>query len=228
MKKNLSRLKQDLIAACGILTREGLVKGFGHVSARVADSDRFLLTPRTSLALVKEADLLVLNLKGETVAGKRPAPFEAPLHASILAARPELQSVVRIHARTANFFSVTDRKLEPVHNHGSFFCGGVPVFPKTDLISTPKLGGEVAAMLGKRPAILLRGNGQVAVGRSIAEAVVMAIYLEEAAEMLYGALQVGTPTFLAGAESALRQEETLPAVDLERAWNYFKSKAAPR
>jgi len=228
MKKIPSRLKQDIIAACRILTREGLVKGFGHVSARVPDSDLFLLTPRISLALVKEQDLLMLNLKGETVAGKCPAPFEAPLHAALLAARPELQSVVRIHARTTNFFSVTDRKIEPVHNHGSFFSGGVPVFPKTDLISTPKLGGEVAAALGKRPAILLRGNGQVTVGRSIAEAVIMAIYLEEAADMLYGALQVGTPTFLAGDESALRKEETLSAVDLERAWNYFKSKAASR
>ena len=76
MKKIPSRLKQDIIAACRILTREGLVKGFGHVSARVPDSDLFLLTPRISLALVKEQDLLVLNLKGETVAGKRSAPFE--------------------------------------------------------------------------------------------------------------------------------------------------------
>jgi ribulose-5-phosphate 4-epimerase/fuculose-1-phosphate aldolase len=64
----------------------------------------------------------------------------------------------------------------------------------------------------------------VTVGRSVAEAVIMAIYLEEAAEMLYGALQVGTPTFLSRDESALRKEETLPAVDLERAWNYFKSR----
>ena len=87
---------------------------------------------------------------------------------------------------------------------------------------------QVAAALGKRPAILLRGNGQVAVGRSIAEAVMMAIYLEEAAAMLYGALQVGAPVFLSSDESASRQEETLPAVDLERAWNYFKSKAFSR
>ena len=228
MKKNLSAVKKDLIAACRILSHLGLVKGFGHVSARIPDSDRFLLTPRVSLALVKEKDLLVLNSKGEVVAGKLPAPFEAPLHAAVLAARSEIHAVARIHGRKANFFSVTDTKLAPVHNHGSFFSGGVPVFPKTDLISTPKLGEDVVAALGKRPAILLRGNGQVAVGRTIPEAVMMAIYLEEAAEMLYGALQVGTPIFLSGDESALRQEETLPPVDLERAWNYFKSKAAGR
>ncbi|MEK6600524.1 MAG: class II aldolase/adducin family protein, partial [Candidatus Binatota bacterium] len=117
---------------------------------------------------------------------------------------------------------------EPVHNHGSFFSGGVPLFPNTGLISTPELGREVVATLGKRAAILLRGNGQVTVGRSIPEAVMMAIYLEEAAEMLYGALQIGTPVPLTSEESARGKEETLPPVDLERAWNYFKSKIQGR
>jgi ribulose-5-phosphate 4-epimerase/fuculose-1-phosphate aldolase len=62
------------------------------------------------------------------------------------------------------------------------------------------------------------------VGRTIPEAVMMAIYLEEAAEILYGALQIGTPIPLTSDESAQRQVEALPPVDLERAWNFFKSR----
>jgi HCOMODA/2-hydroxy-3-carboxy-muconic semialdehyde decarboxylase len=120
-------------------------------------------------------------------------------------------------------FSVTDRKLEPVHNHGSFFAGGVPVFSLPDLISTAELGEKVASTIGDQPAVLLRGNGQVTVGRTIPEAVMMAIYLEEAAEILHGALQIGTPVPLSSAESAKRQVEALPPVDLERAWNFFKN-----
>lgn len=219
-----AKIKKNLITACRILSSEGLVHGFGHVSARIPDSDFFLLTPRVSLALVKEKDLLLLNPRGEVVAGNSPAPFEAPLHTAIFNGRAEVRAVARIHGPRANMFSVTERKIEPVHNHGSFFAGGVPVFPKTDLISTQKLGQEVVAALGKRAAILLRGNGQVTVGSSIPEAVMMAIYLEEAAEMLYGALQIGTPIPLTSEESALRKEETLPPVDLERAWNFFKSR----
>lgn len=224
MKKNLADLKNDLATACRILSRERLVHGFGHMSARIPDSDLFLLTPRVSLALVKERDLLLLNLKGEVLEGKLPPPFEAPLHAAIFNGRGEVRAIARIHARTANIFSVSDKKLEPVHNHGSFFYGGVPVFPKTNLISTRKLGEEVVAALGKKPAILLRGNGQVSVGRSIPEAVMMAIYLEEAAEMLYGALQIGAPIMLSPEESTLRKVAALPPVDLERAWNFYKSK----
>jgi ribulose-5-phosphate 4-epimerase/fuculose-1-phosphate aldolase len=222
MGPDLQQLKKDVVSACRILSRQNLVQGFGHVSARIIDSDRFIITPRISLALVTEAELLTMNFNGEVVAGDHPAPFEAALHASIMKTKPRINAITRIHARVANMFSVTDRKLEPVHNHGSFFAGGVPVFYPPDLISTPQLGEDVASTIGDQPAVLLRGNGQVTVGRTVPEAVMMAIYLEEAAEILHGALQIGTPIPLTTEESAKRQVEALPPVDLERAWNYFK------
>ncbi len=228
MEKKLTEIKSAVITACRILSHEGLVHGFGHVSARVPASDLFILTPRISLALVKEKDLLLSNLKGEIVKGKSTPPFEAALHAAIFDRKPAVQAVTRIHARRAGYFSVTEKKIEPVHSHGSFFFGGIPVFPRTDLISTRELGDEVARVLGEKPAILLRGNGQVTVGRTIPEAVMMAIYLEEAADFLFGALQIGTPIPLTADECGLRKKEALPPVDMERAWNYYKNKLKGR
>jgi ribulose-5-phosphate 4-epimerase/fuculose-1-phosphate aldolase len=224
MEPDVQKLKQDVVSACRILSQRNLVEGFGHVSARIVDSDQFLITPRISLALVTQAELLTMNLNGEVIDGSHPAPFEAALHSAIMKMKPRINAITRIHARTANMFSVTDRKLEPVHNHGSFFAGGVPVFHLPDLISTARLGAEVASTLGDQPAVLLRGNGQVTVGRTIPEAVMMAIYLEEAAEILHGALQIGTPIPLTTEESTKRQVEALPPVDLERAWNFFKNR----
>jgi len=224
----VSDLKRDVISACRILGEQKLVEGFGHVSARLPDSESFLLTPRISLALVEEADLLTLNLDGRVVEGHHPAPFEAWLHTAIMKSKPSVNAITRIHARVANMFSVTERKLEPVHNHGSFFAGGVPVFKRPDLISTAELGAQMTQELGDDPAILLRGNGQVTVGRTIPEAVMMAIYLEETAVMLYGALQIGTPIPLSASESKQRRIEALPPVDLERAWNFFKKRADRR
>lgn len=221
----VSDLKRDVISACRILGEQKLVEGFGHVSARLPDSESFLLTPRISLALVEEADLLTLDLDGKVLEGHHPAPFEAWLHTAIMQSKPSVNAITRIHARVANMFSVTDRKLEPVHNHGSFFAGGVPVFKTPDLISTAELGAQMTHELGDNPAILLRGNGQVTVGRTIPEAVMMAIYLEEAAVMLHGALQIGTPIPLSASESNQRRIEALPPVDLERAWNFFKKRA---
>lgn len=220
----VDQLRKDIVSASRILAHLRLVEGFGHVSARIPDSDRFLITPRISLAMVREEQLLTLNTNGEVVDGHHPVPFEAWLHTAIMKTKPRVNAITRIHARVANIFSVTDRRLEPVHNHGSFFAGGVPVFTTPDLISSEKLGTGVGEALGDRPAILLRGNGQVTVGRTIPEAVMMAIYLEEAAEVLYGALQIGKPIPLTIDESRQRQIEALPPVDLERAWNFFKNK----
>jgi len=220
----VNQLRKDIVSASRILSHLKLVEGFGHVSARIPDSDRFLITPRISLAMVSEEQLLTLNLNGEIVEGSHPAPFEAWLHTAIMKTKPRVNAITRIHARVANIFSVTERRLEPVHNHGSFFAGGVPVFTPPDLISTEQLGTAVGACLGDRPAVLLRGNGQVTVGRTIPEAVMMAIYLEEAAEVLYGALQIGKPIPLTIDESRQRQIEALPPVDLERAWSFFKNK----
>ena len=220
----VEQLKSEIVSACKILSKQKLVEGFGHVSARIPDSDRFLLTPRISLALVKEKDLLTLNLAGEVIEGTYPAPFESWLHTAIMKSQPRVGAITRIHARVANIFSVTDRRLEPVHNHGSFFVGGVPVFTKPDLVSNEALGNEVSRALGDKPTILLRGNGQVTVGRTVPEAVMMAIYLEEAAEVLLGALQIGTPIPLTLGESKQRQIEALPPIDLARAWDFFKDR----
>ncbi|MBM2806388.1 MAG: class aldolase/adducin family protein [Deltaproteobacteria bacterium] len=222
----IEQLKRDVIGASRILSQQKLVEGFGHVSARIADSDRFIITPRISLALVQESELLIMNANGEVAEGKHAAPIEALLHAAIMKAKPRVNAITRIHARVANIFSVTERKLEPVHSHGSFFAGGVPVYAKPDLILTAKLGSEVAQVLDDKPAVLLRGNGQVTVGRTIPEAVMMAIYLEEAAQILFGALQIGTPIPLTMDESKQRQVEALTPADMERAWNFFKSKIA--
>ena len=224
MPDGVEQLNEDIIAASRILSREGLVQGFGHVSARIPDSDLFVITPRIALELVEPGQLVVVNLQGQVLEAPAPPSFETALHTAIFNARPDVNAITRIHARTANIFSVTDTPLDAVHNHGSFFSGGVPVFRTIDLISTRELGEDAATALGDAAAVLLQGNGQATVGRTIPEAVMMAIYLEEAAQVLYGAMQVGTPRFLPGDAAGSRQREALPPPDMERAWNFFKSR----
>jgi ribulose-5-phosphate 4-epimerase/fuculose-1-phosphate aldolase len=222
------KLRGEIIAACKILAREGLVRGFGHVSARLPGTSRFLLTPRVSLELVRAGDLLAMSLDGKVASGRKAPPFEAPLHAAIYRARPDVGAIARIHGRKANRFGASRTPLVPVHNHGSFFGGGVPVFSQPDLVSTAELGEAVARSLGGHRAILLRGNGQVVVGASVAEAVMMAIYLEETADIYHGALQLGEPIPLSAEECRSRMAEALPPVDLERAWNFYRRRARSR
>src|SRR4029450_7031916 len=116
--KSDSQLKKDMISACRILSHEKLVQGFGHVSARIANSDLFLMTPRMGLALVTENELLTVNFNGEVVEGDHPAPSETWLHTAIMKAKPGINATTRIHAGGANVFSVSERTREAVRNPG--------------------------------------------------------------------------------------------------------------
>jgi hypothetical protein len=49
-------------------------------------------------------------------------------------------------------------------------------------------------------------------------------YLEEAAEILFDALQIGTPIPLTLGESKQQQIQALPPIDLARAWDFFKDR----
>ena len=60
----IDQLKKDVISACRILSHQKLVEGFGHVSARIPDSDRFSMTPRVGLALREKGELFTMNLNG--------------------------------------------------------------------------------------------------------------------------------------------------------------------
>ena len=79
---HIPQLRKDVVSACRILSHQKLVAGFGHVSARIPNSQRFVMTPRISLALVNERDLLTVNLKGEVIEGSQPRrlrPGSTPL-----------------------------------------------------------------------------------------------------------------------------------------------------
>ena len=86
MPDGVEQLNEDIIAASRILSREGLVQGFGHVSARIPDSDLFVITPRIALELVQPGQLVVMNLQGQVL--------EAPV-AAILRDRPPHRDLQR-------------------------------------------------------------------------------------------------------------------------------------
>src|SRR4051812_46573085 len=93
METKIDELRQDVVSACRILSHQKLVEGFGHVSARIPNTEHFLLTPRISLALVTESQLLTLDLDGKVIDGHDPAPFEAPLHTAIMKANRNVSAI---------------------------------------------------------------------------------------------------------------------------------------
>jgi HCOMODA/2-hydroxy-3-carboxy-muconic semialdehyde decarboxylase len=230
-----SELIDDLVTANRILAAEGVLDGFGHVSARHDERpDRFLLARSMAPALVAAADIMEFDLDGNAVAAHgRTAYLERFIHSEIYKTRPEVQAVVHSHSPAVIPFGVVGVKLRPIFHLGGFLGAGAPVFeirdsggPATDmLVRNPMLGAALAKTLGNAPVALMRGHGDVVVGRSIREAVFRAVYTEVNARLAGEALRLG------GGEVVFLNEEEAGAAaitnsaQIDRPWELWKAKA---
>lgn len=221
MRKDLESLREQLLDASLIIDNQQLVKGYGHVSARVPGRDDMLITPRRGPGLLSDSDeMLILDFDGKLLEGDGPIPIEAVMHGAIYRAHSNVHAVVRTHSKYVNVLGILGKPPRPVHGFGSFLGAEVPIFPKPFLIADPELAREVAASLGSAEALVLRGNGDIVPGRSVPEATVKAIFLEESCELQYLALCAGQPTYLTPEEIAIRRE---PGYDhFDRAWDYYR------
>jgi ribulose-5-phosphate 4-epimerase/fuculose-1-phosphate aldolase len=226
----------DLVAANRILYDQSVVDGFGHVSVRHdKNPEHFLLARSMAPGLVTSADIMEFDREGEPVDPQgRTVYLERYIHSEIYKAHPEITAVVHSHSPAVIPFGVTSLPLRPIFHLSSFLGAGVPVFeireaggPATDmLIRTPALGAALAGTLGAAVVALMRGHGDVVIGRSLKEVVFRAVYTEVNARLEAEALrlaQLDQITFL-NDEEAAKATATNAAV-LVRAWDLWKAKA---
>jgi ribulose-5-phosphate 4-epimerase/fuculose-1-phosphate aldolase len=204
---------RELVDANHILFDQGVVDGFGHVSARHPERpDRFLLARSMAPALVTEKDVLEFDLDGNPVVPGGPAPYlERFIHGEIYRKRQDVMSVVHSHSPSVVPFSVvTGIKLQPVcHMCGFLSAKGTPIFeirdfagPGSDLLITSgKLGAALADSLGEGPAVLMRGHGSTVVAGTLRQAVFRAVYTEVGARLQMESMKLGPVTFLTEEET---------------------------
>ena len=222
----------DLVTANHILYNEGVVDGFGHISARhYKNPERFLLSRSIAPAAVTAADIMEFDLDGNAVDAKSRRPYlERFIHSAIYRARPDVQAIVHSHSAGVIPFGVTGKQLRPVSHMGGFLGHDTPIFeirdaggPETDmLIRTPALGAALAKTLGPAAFALMRGHGAVAVGTSIKQVVYRAIYAEANARLQMESMRLGEINFLNESEAAniARTNDE----NLDRPWELWKNK----
>src|SRR6516164_2686962 len=233
-----SALIEDLVAANRILSQQGVVDGFGHVSARCeADPMRFLLARSMAPALVTPDDIMELDLDGDALDPRgRTLYVERFIHSEIYKAYPEVNAVVHSHSPSVIPFGVTATPLRPIYHMSSFLGAGVPIFeirdaggPATDmLIRSPELGAALARKIGNSAVVLMRGHGDVVVGASVSQVVFRAVYTEVNARLQAEAVRLGggEVEFL-NVEEAAKATATNDAV-LSRPWELWKRQALGR
>jgi ribulose-5-phosphate 4-epimerase/fuculose-1-phosphate aldolase len=226
-------LLDDLVAANRILSDQGVVDGFGHVSVRHdKDPNRYLLSRSMAPALVTRDDILEYDLDSTpTDAHGRTSYLERFIHGELYKARPDVIAIVHSHSPAVIPFADTAVPLRPMNHIAGFLGAGVPIFeirdtagPATDmLIRNPSLGHALAATMGNHTVALMRGHGSVAAAQSIRHVVFRAVYTEVNARIQAEAMKLGTPTYLSTEEAAAAAKTNDGLVD--RPWELWKQRA---
>ena len=226
-------LIEDLVAAGRILVDQAVLDGFGHVSVRhPKDPTRFLMSRSLAPALVTAADIIEHDLDGRGIdANGRTLFLERFIHAEVYRARPEVMAVVHSHSPGVIPFTVSKVPMQAMFHNAAFLAGGVPVFEirqafgMTDmLVSNSEIGKKLAAALGSKPVVLMRGHGNVVTAPTIQLAVFRAVYTEVNARLQLQALQLGGEVnFLTPEEGA--KADKVNEVISARPWALWKAKA---
>ena len=189
-------LIETLIKAWGFLYRRGFIEGFGHLSARLPGTDRFLIT-RHSLGPVATADdFLVMDMDGKKHGGRGDAPGEYPIHLEILKARPDVGSVVHYHGMHSTAFTTSEHSLKAIHAMGTLFHDGIPVYPDPKLVVNAQRGVALAKALGPHRAVLLRAHGAAVTGATVEETTGGAFLFEENAHRAFLSASMGKPLWI--------------------------------
>jgi HCOMODA/2-hydroxy-3-carboxy-muconic semialdehyde decarboxylase len=231
-----SSVLDDLVAANHILADQGVLDGFGHVSVRhPSAADRYLLSRSKAPAIIAIEDILEFDLDSNPVDQQgRLMYIERFIHGEIYRARPDVNAIVHSHSPTVIPFGVTQVKLAPICHMSAFLGGGVPNFEirnvagMTDLlIRDAELGRALAATLGTRNVALMRGHGNVCVGRDLMVAVYRAVYTELNAKLQAQAIALGGPvTFLEAGE--YEQIQARSDQNVQRPWQMWKRRVGAK
>jgi HCOMODA/2-hydroxy-3-carboxy-muconic semialdehyde decarboxylase len=145
---------------------------------------------------------------------------EVRLHQQIYQRRADVRGIVRYQSPRVVSLSCLGRTPLPRHGFGSYFAPQPPLWNDTRLIRADDLAAAAAERLGSARAIVLRGNGAVAVGSSLPEACVMAWYLEDAARVELEVLATQLPGLILDAEEAAARATTQGLI-IERMWEWL-------
>lgn len=155
---------------------------WGNVSMRIGD--RILLTPsRVDYDTMEPEDIVIIDMEGNKLSGKRNATSEKEVHRQIYLHKDNIFGV--IHAHTANAMAIASTEIREVpclvEEMSQLLGGSIPVTPEyVPAQEHSKLGEAAGAAIGEKNAVILRNHGPVAAGKDLDEAVLVAKITEKA------------------------------------------------
>ncbi len=230
MPGNLNHLVEELALANRILSHEGVLDAFGHVSVRhPTDPNRYLLSRSRSPLLVEPGDILEFTLDSEPVKPADVALYaERVIHGCIYRARRDVMAVCHHHSSAVLPFCVAQKPIVPVFHVGATIGEEIPFWDQHDefgdtnlLVVKPEEGHSLARALGRHSVVLMKRHGATVVGGGLKELVSRSIFLCWNARHQLGAEMLGAVTPLSRGEIELAGSvNTMPLV-VARIWEYW-------
>jgi len=193
-------LAEKLNTAWRFFYKRGFVDGFGHISARTSDPNRFLITPHELGQDSSPDEFVVVDLDGKQHGSDVKLPGELPIHLEAFRARPDVGSVAHFHCHHATSFSMSEHALKPTYFLASIFRDGIPIHPDSRLILNKERGLAMAKTLGAHRAMLLRAHGIVVTGADVEEMAAGVFIMEDNARRTAIAAAMGRFETLGEAE----------------------------
>jgi L-fuculose-phosphate aldolase len=184
----------------------GLAPGTsGNASVRVEGG--LLITPSAvPYDEMTREDLVELDERGGRRGGGGRPSTEWRLHRDLYAARPEVMAIVHTHSRAATALSCLRRGIPAFHYMVALAGGDDIRCAEYATFGTAELAASAALALRGRRACLLANHGAVALGADAAEALRLALEVENLAAQYAQALALGEPVILDAAEMARVRE----------------------
>lgn len=198
--------------------RAGLSTAFGHCSLRI-DAASFLVCAARPMGLIQPGEA------GTVVPLDAPLPDgvlgEVRMHREIYRVRPDVNAIVRFAAPSIVALASLGRTPRARHGSGAFFAPTVPMWADPGLIRNDAAAAGVAETMGGAPAIVVSINGAVVGGANAAQALALAVFLEESARIELIALSTGCEDAPTPTLDQARSRATWNGRVAERLWDYW-------
>lgn len=165
------QIREEVVQFGRMLHQRGYIAATdGNLSVRL-DAERVLATPTgVSKGMMTVDDLVIVDLEGNRISGRRPASTEIGMHMLIYRLRPDVRGVVHAHPTTATGYAAAGIEL----NHALISevvlsVGSVPL-ARYATPGTSELAGALEPLIPHHDAILMANHGVVTYGDSLLRA----------------------------------------------------------
>ena len=172
----------------------------GNLSVRL-DRHRVLVTPTAmSKGMMKPADLVIVDMAGRKLEGRREVTSEIGMHLLVYRMRPDIHGIVHAHPRTATGFAAAGIALDqPLVCEVVIGLGQIPLAPY-GTPGTPELAATLEPLIPDFDAILMANHGVVTYGADLQSAYMKMETVEHFAQIALVSHLLGRQQPLEGAE----------------------------